>query len=425
MTKTNQGKIALVLAGGGLTGAVYEIGALRAIDDLLIDRTVNDFDIYVGTSAGSLVTSLLSNGMTPEEMLQVIIGSHPEAISFDRGHLFGIAWRDSLDWGVRFPAHLLRAWSASLRSLDKITLFDLLWNLSETLPSGLYDSLALERYLRVTMRDLGYSNDFVNLLHELYIIATDLDTGERVVFGPGQRADTPISLAVAASSALPLVYKPVQIGMREYVDGSLRGTASLDLAIERGATLVVCINPLVPFDNSKVVMERGGKRGSYLSDRGIQSVANQSLRIFSHSNLHYHIKQLGKTHPDVDIILIEPKAEDYQMFFENIMHYSARITVAQHGFQSVTLDLAEDYPVLKQTLARHGVPISRRLVIEELAEIAQSSFDPVVISRILEARRPGCGQKNRDSAFCELNVALAHLELLLDQLEDAAPTEIH
>jgi hypothetical protein len=112
------------------------------------------------------------------------------------------------------------------------------------------------------------------------------------------------------------------------------------------------------------------------------------------------------------------------MFFENIMHYSARITVAQHGFQSVTLDLAEDYPALKQTLARHGVPISRRLVIGELAEIAGSSSDPTVISRILEARRPGCGQKNRDSAFCELNVALAHLELLLDQLEEVSPREI-
>ena len=57
MSRHRSGKTALVLAGGGLTGAVYEIGALRAIDDLLVDRTVNDFDIYVGTSAGALVAS--------------------------------------------------------------------------------------------------------------------------------------------------------------------------------------------------------------------------------------------------------------------------------------------------------------------------------------------------------------------------------
>jgi len=63
--RTSRGKMALVLAGGGLTGAVYEIGALRAINDLLTDRTVNDFDIYVGTSAGALVGALLANGITP------------------------------------------------------------------------------------------------------------------------------------------------------------------------------------------------------------------------------------------------------------------------------------------------------------------------------------------------------------------------
>ena len=72
MIRKKGGKTALVLAGGGLTGAVYEIGALRAIDDLLVDRTVNDFDIFVGTSAGALVSSLLANGVSPEEMLQVM-----------------------------------------------------------------------------------------------------------------------------------------------------------------------------------------------------------------------------------------------------------------------------------------------------------------------------------------------------------------
>ncbi|MGQ9490058.1 MAG: patatin-like phospholipase family protein [Anaerolineae bacterium] len=59
------GKIALVLAGGGMTGAVYEIGALRAIDDLLVDRTVNDFDIYVGTSAGAIVASFFGQRGQP------------------------------------------------------------------------------------------------------------------------------------------------------------------------------------------------------------------------------------------------------------------------------------------------------------------------------------------------------------------------
>src|SRR5215510_4801354 len=65
-------KTALVLGGGGFTGGVYEIGALRALDLLATNRTVNDFDVYVGTSAGAFVASLLANGVTPEEMMRVL-----------------------------------------------------------------------------------------------------------------------------------------------------------------------------------------------------------------------------------------------------------------------------------------------------------------------------------------------------------------
>src|ERR1700744_1256541 len=65
-------KTALVLGGGGFTGGVYEIGALRALDLLAVNSTVNNFDVYVGTSAGSFIASLCANGVTPEEMMRVV-----------------------------------------------------------------------------------------------------------------------------------------------------------------------------------------------------------------------------------------------------------------------------------------------------------------------------------------------------------------
>src|SRR5437764_9814333 len=70
--RRRRSKTALVLGGGGFTGAVYEIGALRALDLLSVNRTVNQFDVYVGTSAGSFVASLAANGVTPEEMMRVV-----------------------------------------------------------------------------------------------------------------------------------------------------------------------------------------------------------------------------------------------------------------------------------------------------------------------------------------------------------------
>jgi len=417
MSRHRSGKTALVLAGGGLTGAVYEIGALRAIDDLLVDRTVNDFDIYVGTSAGALVASFLANGISPEEMLQVINGETPGSLSFERRHLFNVNRSDYLNWGLRFPKRLLSAWTEYLRNFNEMTFFDLIWSLTETLPAGMYDGLGLEKFVRHALTYLERSNEFGKLPRELYIIATDLDNGERAVFGQGAYRDVPISLAVAASSALPIVYKPVRIGQQEFIDGGLRGTASLDVAIERGATLVVCINPLVPFETTESSDAPDKGSSEHLSQRGIQSITNQSLRIFSHSGLQYHIKQLRRTHPEVDIILIEPDHEDYQMFFYNIMRYSARLIVARHGFESATLDLAMDYKHYKQVLARHGIPLSRRLVIKELAEIADSNYDPQVIRKVLEAKSEGCGQRRLDTPVCQLNRALAELELTLDKME--------
>ena len=61
-----------MLGGGGFTGGVYEIGALRALDLLTVNRTVNDFDVYVGTSTGAFIAAMTANGVTPEEMMRVV-----------------------------------------------------------------------------------------------------------------------------------------------------------------------------------------------------------------------------------------------------------------------------------------------------------------------------------------------------------------
>lgn len=409
----NSGKTALVLAGGGLSGAVYEIGALRAIDDLLINRTVNDFDIYVGTSAGALVSTFLASGVSPEAMLKAIDGSDPRIEPLEPRHLFNFNYRELASWVANVPITLIDVWTRYLSHINQLTIFDLIWSMSDTLPTGMYNGLGLERYLQRTLKQLGKSNDFSNLECKLFIVATDLVSGERQVFGPGYEDETPVSLAVAASSALPLLYKPVRIRGRDFVDGGLRGNASIDLAIEQGASLVVCINPLVPVGFGEGAEGIGRSKDQPNLDH-VQGIVSQMLRISTHSGLEYHIKQLRRAHPEVDIILIEPRPKDSRLFANNLMSYADRIILAHRGFESVTVDLAEDYSLYKQILWKHGIPITRRLVNEEIMEIQNSGYDSRVIQRILEARKRACGRSKFNTPVCRLTRVLTELEMTLE-----------
>src|SRR5207245_2340486 len=98
-----------VLGGGGFTGGVYEIGALRALDLLSVNRTVNQFDVYVGTSAGSFVAALTANGITPEEMMRVVNGQVPTAFrDVDLGTLLRPNISEFATRAVRLPLTLAR-----------------------------------------------------------------------------------------------------------------------------------------------------------------------------------------------------------------------------------------------------------------------------------------------------------------------------
>lgn len=345
---TQRSKTALVLAGGGVTGAFYEFGALAALDATLSGWSVNDFDIYVGTSAGAFVAAFLANGLTPRTALQHVeapIAGMPPLRSAD---ILALDRAELLRRGLRLPATLARL--AAQMAGGQVSLLDAIGALSGALPSGIYDSAALERYLSAALAQPGMTNDFRALRRHLAIIATDLDTGERAVFGAPPLDDAPIARAVAASAALPLIYRPVRIGGRDYIDGGLRGTASLDLAIERGAQLIVCINPQTPFNN-----RRAGVAPGHIRRMGAPGVASQTMRTFVHAGLHYHLKQIRRLHPHVDVLLIEPAAEDVFLFSEMSMSYAARLRVARHAHDSVARRLADHAHQYHTLFARHGI----------------------------------------------------------------------
>jgi len=359
--RPKRSRTALVLGGGGFTGGVYEIGALRALDLLSVNKTVNEFDVYVGTSAGAFVASAVANGVTPEEMMRVIVQQVPSPFPDVRiSALLRPNYREFLSKGVLLPLRLAQVVRRLVGDLGEISAVDLVVGLAEALPSGLYSGEGIERYVRTVLSDPDRTNDFRLLRRELYLAATDLDTCERIVLGAQGWDDVPISEAVSASGALPMIYRPVKIKGRELVDGGIVSTTNLDIAVEAGAKFIVVVNPLVPFVNdfAKQIPTITGSRARRVSDMGFPQIGYQSFKLLAYQRLHEMARRWEERYPGVDIILIEPEPNDELMFQTSIMNYTSRVDIARHGFQSVTLKLAHDYPRFKRICARHGIEIS-------------------------------------------------------------------
>ncbi len=373
-------KTALVLGGGGFTGGVYEIGALRALDLLAVNSTVNQFDVYVGTSAGSFIAALCANGVTPEEMMRVVTKQGPQP--FAELSLDDLLNLNVWEWarkGALLPLRIASLMRRLVARPSEMSLMDFALGLAEALPSGLYTGTGIERYLHGVLGESGRTDDFRELRHELYITATDLDTCERIVFGEEDLDEVPISTAVRASGALPMVYAPVRVGDRELVDGGLGSTTNLDIAVRAGAKLVVVLNPVVPFVNDFTTEVRTirGRRPRRVSDMGFPQIGYQAFKLLAHKRLHEVAEGWEERYPGVDIVLIEPDPGDELMFRTSMMNFTSRIDIGRHGFESVTQHIAGEYERYHEICDRHGIEISpdrlRRVVEHFDAEPAHVS----------------------------------------------------
>jgi NTE family protein len=386
-SRRKQSKTALVLGGGGFTGGVYEIGALRALDLLAVNRTINDFDVYVGTSAGAFIGSMVANGITPEEMMRVVNRELPSPLAdISLGTLLQPNYSGILRKSLTFPLRVAGVAREFVSHIREISAVDLVNGLAGGLPSGVYTGAGIERYVEEALSDPDRTNDFRLLNSELYLTATDLDSTERVVMGDGEWMDVPISTAVAASGALPMIYEPVRINGREFIDGGIRSTTNIDVAVEHGAKFIVVINPVVPFVNDfrKRIPTIMGTRARRVSDMGFTAIGNQAFRLLSHERLHIAVQHWEERYPGVDIILIEPEFDDELMFGTSILDYSARLEIAKHGFESVTLKLARDYERYKAIAERHGIEISARRVRHVLDQVEREREPQSAWRRVLE-----------------------------------------
>jgi NTE family protein len=385
--RSRRDKTALVLGGGGFTGGVYEIGALRALDLLAVNSTVNNFDVYVGTSAGSFIAALCANGVTPEEMMRVVTRQGTPAFKdIDLGDLLRPNLLEFARKGATLPLRALSIARDVISQPGGLSLMDVLLGLADALPSGLYTGAGIEKYLREVLNEPGRTDDFGELACELYLTATDLDTCERVVLGVDGSKDVPISTAVRASGALPMVYAPVRVHDRELIDGGIVSTTNLDLAVQAGAKLVVVINPIVPFVNdfSSTVNTLHGRRPRRVSDMGFAQIGYQVFKLVAHQRLHELAKGWEERYPGVDIVLIEPEPTDELMFQTSMMSFTSRVEIARHGFESVTKQLAGEYERFEAVAERHGLEISAKRVRRVVEHFDERNEDVSAWRKILE-----------------------------------------
>jgi NTE family protein len=375
--RPRRSKTALVLGGGGFTGGVYQIGALRAIDLLSVNRSVNDFDVFVGTSAGSLIAALAANGVTPEQMMRVVNDQSPQPwpeIGLDS--LLRPNYREFVVKGLTLPLHVLGMVRTLARGPRSFSTLDLAVSLADALPSGLYSGAGVEAYVRALLSEEGRTDDFRLLSHELYLAATDLDSCERIVLGAEGWDDVPISSAVRASAALPMVYEPHRLKDRELVDGGIVSTTNVDIAVQAGARFIVVVNPLVPFVNDM--------RTRRVSEMGFPKIGYQAFKLLAYQRLHEMARHWEERYPGVDIVLIEPEPDDELMFQTNILNYASRVDVARHGFQSVTVRLAERYEEYREIAQRHGIEISATRVRKVVRHYSAEKEKTRAWRRILE-----------------------------------------
>ncbi len=395
-------RVALVLAGGAISGGAFKVGGLKALDDFLVGRKITDLDTYVGLSAGSILATSLAAGITPDEMIHVLDGTstrftqlrpvdfyfpnHEEFLKRPAKFLYDLfSYLPSIaaDFARGLPG-LPEAVGPQLRRflrtrtytnfealamglLDHISPKREIPALTNHIPSGFFDNSSLERWVARALARIDLPNEFRAFEKKrgrgLYISACDLDTAERVVFGADENAEISISQAVQASSALPIFYKPARINGVDYVDGGVRHTANLDIAIEKGADLVICYNPFRPFLNQ---VDREGQVGSYfadgryIADRGLKAVVNQTFRTLLHSRLKLGMQRyLADDRFRGDILLLEPREEDASFFAMNPLAFWKRDEALQHGFESVRTTIEQNFEQLARVFGRYGLEMDR------------------------------------------------------------------
>jgi predicted acylesterase/phospholipase RssA len=356
--------LGIALGGGGPLGGIYEIGALRALDEALEGLDFNDLDIYVGVNSGSFIAANLANQMTPAQMCRIFVKNESDVHPFHPGVFYKPAFSEYLQRLRSVPRILLRAWMNLLSHPNDQSALESLTALAQTIPSGIFDNEGFHQYVSRSYSSIGRTNDFDSLRKELIVIAADLESGETVRFGSEGKSSIPISKAIQCSMASPGLYKPVVVDGRYYVDGTLNKGIHTSVAFESGADIVFAINPVVPIDAYQAVSS-GSMSREELTQSGMPNVLSQAYRTMVHSRLKSGLKHMKRDFPDKEVLLFEPPRNDANLFFSSVFSFSARKMMCESAYQLTRANLRERADELEKILSPAGISIRHDILSDD------------------------------------------------------------
>jgi len=391
-------KTGLAIAGGGPVGAIYELGALRAIDESIDGLRMHDLDVYVGVSSGALIAAGLANRISTAELCRIFMGQEYASLKFDPAHFLRPAYKEYFERAAKLPSILSDTLMEMIRHPGQAGISQLISELGKVVPSGIFDNETIHDFLEQAFEITGHSNRFEDLKCKLYIVAVDLDSGAAVRFGSKSHRDVTISRAVQASAALPGLYPPVTINGRSFVDGALRRTLHTSVALDEGVNLMFGINPLVPFDVNAKHLDSGVPIQK-LTGGGLPLIMSQTFRALIQSRMEAGFKKYYNSHPAADLLLVEPDRGDEEIFFTNIFSYASRQALCEHAYQATRQDLYARRNELAEVLEKRGMRLRTKLLQDKERSLEQSI---------------GEGQSSHATVARNLSSVLDDLDILLD-----------
>ncbi|MDB4975381.1 MAG: hypothetical protein JWN48_3722 [Myxococcaceae bacterium] len=349
-------RIGLCLCGGGVTGAMYEVGCLAALEDFFDGFYACDFDAFVGSGSGASVAVALAGGLRAARLYRALLDPADDFFLLRRQHMFGF---DFDEWR-RVVSTVLGAGRRALASMIASPLEADVWHELErfvdSLPAGLFSLEPYEKFFAEFMARRGIGSTFAELPKPLAVVAHDLDAGERTVFGPAPLVDVPVARAVLASSAIPVLFAPVRVRERDYIDGGLGDVAHVDVAVQLGAAVVLIINPMVPIRSEVEARDipTGHGRMKRVRDKGLLWVYNQAFRIRSDARLRTGLSRYRAENPDTKVHLLEPDPSDATLFMHSPMNFAARRAILTHAYTTTYQTLRVPSSELRQLIEQRG-----------------------------------------------------------------------